>query len=409
MGPPSGSDRVARGGGWDNGGWDCRSAKRFKDMPGSHYNNLGFRVSLVLPETAAESAKMSRSGDSVQTSGGSPANKPPLAVASVDSSSAVRLPAVGSLVGADGKWKLPPGAPPPAVAPFDEKQAKEHQAAWAKHLGVPVEITNSIGMKLVLIPPGEFMMGSPKELIEEELKTPDVDPWYKEHLPSEGPRHQVRITRPFCLGMYEVTQDEYQRVMGKNPSAFCATGNSKDAVAGQETKRFPVEQVSWDEAAEFCRKLSEMSEERAARRRYCLPTEAQWEYACRAGSQTQWHFGDEKPRLWEYGWFNENAGDKTHCVGQLKANPFGLFDMYGNVWEFCADWWYDKYYAITPEDDPTGSPAGSRRVRRGGSWTWTVPAGRCRSANRDSFTPGDNWADLGFRAALVLADAAGPD
>ena len=131
--------------------------------------------------------------------------------------------------------------PPPAVAPFDAKKAKEHQEAWAKHLGVPVEITNSIGMKLVLIPPGEFEMGSPKELIEEELKAPDDDQWYKERLPGEGPQHRVRITRPFYLGVYAVTQEEYQRVMGTNPSEFSATGKGKDKVAGQDTKRFPVE------------------------------------------------------------------------------------------------------------------------------------------------------------------------
>ncbi len=154
---------------------------------------------------------------------------------------------------------------PPAIAPFDAKKAKEHQEAWAKHLGMPVEITNSIGMKMVLIPPGEFMMGSPKELIEEELKRPDNDQWYKEHLPSEGPQHRVRITRPFYLGTYLVTQGEYEKVMGNNPSEFSATGKQKDKIGGQETKRFPVENVSWDDAVEFCRKLSDLPEERAAR------------------------------------------------------------------------------------------------------------------------------------------------
>ena len=129
----------------------------------------------------------------------------------------------------------------PAIAPFDATTARKHQEAWAKHLGLPVEITNSIGMKLVLIPPGEFRMGSPKELIEEELKAHDNDQWYKDHLPGEGPQHRVRITRPFYLGMYVVTQQEYQRVMGTNPSEFSATGKSKDKVAGQDTKRFPVE------------------------------------------------------------------------------------------------------------------------------------------------------------------------
>ena len=141
------------------------------DEPGIRLNGLGFRVSLVLPDTVAERAKMSPATDAAQPSGGLTANKPSPAVASPDSQSPVHRPTVGSLVAADGKWQLPPAPPPPAVAPFDAAKAKEHQEAWAKHLGVPVEITNSIGMKLVLIPPGEFMMGSPKELIEEELKS----------------------------------------------------------------------------------------------------------------------------------------------------------------------------------------------------------------------------------------------
>ena len=165
------------------------------------------------------------------------------------------------------------------------RESQGAQEAWAKYLSVPVEITNSIGMKLVLIPPGEFEMGSPKELIEEELKAHGDDQWYKDHLPGEGPQHRVRITKPFYLGATDVTQEEYQRVMGNNPSEFSATGNGKDKVAGQDTKRFPVEKVSWDDAVEFCRRLSEMPEEKAAGRTYRLPSEAQWEYACRAGAR----------------------------------------------------------------------------------------------------------------------------
>ena len=175
--------------------------------------------------------------------------------------------------------------PPPAVAPFDAPHAKAHQAAWAKYLGVPVEVTNSIGMKLALIPPGEFDMGSPQELIDAEFEaTPKDDKWYLDHLPGEGPRHHVRITRPFYLGMYPVTQEEYQKVMRASPSWFSATGKGKDAVGGHDTERFPVETVSWTDADEFCSRLSEMAEEKSAGRRYRLPSEAQWEYACRAGS-----------------------------------------------------------------------------------------------------------------------------
>ena len=133
-------------------------------------------------------------------------------------------------------------------------------------------------------------MGSPKEIIDEELKTPGIEGWYKERLPGEGPQHQVRITKPFYMGIYEVTQEEYQRVMGVNPSEFSATGKGKAKVGGQETKRFPVENVSWDDAVDFCRKLSDFPQEKAAGRTYRLPSEAQWEYACRAGSTGRYSF-----------------------------------------------------------------------------------------------------------------------
>ena len=146
------------------------------------------------------------------------ANKPSSAVASAERQTAVHLPAIRSLVGADGKWKLPPGCPPPTVAPFDAKNAKEHQAAWAKYLGMPVEIANSIGMKLVLIPPGEFIMGYDANV------------------------HKVRITKLFYLGKYEVTQEEWEAEMGKgnNPSELKAPKN-------------PVEMVSWGIASSSSR------------------------------------------------------------------------------------------------------------------------------------------------------------
>jgi formylglycine-generating enzyme required for sulfatase activity len=136
-------------------------------------------------------------------------------------------------------------------------------------------------MKLTLIPPGEFDMGSPKELIEEEARLHGDEKIYMERLSGEGPRHRVRITRPFWLGVTEVTQEEYQRVMGKNPSKFLG-----------DLKR-PVEQVSWDDAKEFCQKLSAMSGEKSAKWQYQLPTEAQWEYACRAGNPGRRYFSDQ--------------------------------------------------------------------------------------------------------------------
>ncbi len=301
--------------------------------------------------------------------------------------------------------------PPAAIAPFGQQQAKEHQQRWAEYLGTPLEITNSIGMKLVLIPPGEFMMGSPKKLIEDELKAHDNEAWSRARLPGEGPQHRVRITKPFYLGMYVVTQEEYKRVMGTNPSEFSATGKSKDKVAGQETKRFPVEQVSWDDAAELCRKLSDLPEEKAAGRRYRLPSEAQWEYACRAGSTGRYSFslGDsrvpkesEEHELSDYGWFGGNSGGVTHVVGRKRPNAWGLFDMQGNVWEYCEDWHDKDYYAQSPTDDPSGPLGGSCRVYRGGSVD--RPAWDCRSAGRNGDEPDPRFYILGFRVSLVLVD-----
>ena len=304
--------------------------------------------------------------------------------------------------------------PPLAVAPFNEKTAKQHQLRWAKYLRIPVVQTNSIGMKLVLIPPGEFTMGSPKELIEAELKAHGNDHWYEGHLAGEGPQHLVRITKPYWLGVTDVTQEEYQRVMGSNPGEFSATGKQKDKIAGQDTMRFPVEHVSWDDAVEFCQKLSELPAEMAAKRRYGLPTEAQWEHACRAGNAGRWCFSAqpnpfqgavEEKLLGEYAWFGDNAGGMTHPVGQKRANAWGLYDMYGNVWQWCRDGYDGGYYANSPTDDPTGALGGSDRVFRGGRWL--DPARFCRSAIRDHDGPGTRNFFLGLRVARVPAEKQG--
>jgi formylglycine-generating enzyme required for sulfatase activity len=298
-----------------------------------------------------------------------------------------------------------PGSPPLAIAPFDAAQARKHQEAWAKHLGVPVEITNSIGMKLILIPPGEFMMGSTQEEVDrllKEAKEKNYEQWYKDRLPSEGPQHRVRITKSFYLGVTEVTQEQYQRVVGTNPSEFSAAGGGKDVVAGQDTKRLPVEMVSWDEANEFCEKLSAMPRERATGRAYRLPTEAQWEYACRAGTTTKWFCGDDERALGDYAWYIANSDGRTHPVGEKKPTAWGLCDMHGNVWAWCQDWWEGDYYAKSPADDPAGPLGGSCRVIRGGSWFH--PSGLWRSANRLGFVPGHRSHDLGLRVSVDLAE-----
>jgi formylglycine-generating enzyme required for sulfatase activity len=316
---------------------------------------------------------------------------------------------------AEDKSPQPAGSakirPPLAVAPFDEKTAVLHQKRWGKYLRAPVVQTNSIGMKLVLIPPGEFMMGSPKELIQEELNTPNIPNWDKERLSNEGPSHRVRITHPFYFGLYEVTQEEYQRVMGWNHSEYSASGRERDKVAGLDTTRFPVENLEWRDAAEFCQKLSELPEEKAAGRSYHLPSEAQWEYACRAGTTGRYSFspnGSDIPKkldedaLADYGWFSGNSGGMVHPVGQKKPNAWGLYDMHGNVWEWCQDFrdaTGASYYAGSPVDDPGGPGGGQHDINRGGSFTG--PARLCRSANRGHNGPG--WGcEHGMRACMVL-------
>jgi len=264
-------------------------------------------------------------------------------------------------------------SPTPAVAPFDAQQAKRHQQEWAQHLGVPVEMTNSIGMEFQLIPPGEFMMGN-------------VDS--EDAFPCTKPRHQVRITRPFYLGTYPVTQREYLAVAKTNPSWFSATGGGKDIVQGHDTQRFPVEQLSWDEAVGYCRELSEMSDESG--RKYRLPTEAEWEYATRAGTTTRYSFGDDAQELSSHAWFH---GKTPHPVGQKRPNAWNLHDMHGNCWEWCADWYAEGYYKVSPIDDPQGPQSGTERVVRGGSWGNYAPS--CRAADHHFRTEPHN--EVGFR------------
>jgi formylglycine-generating enzyme required for sulfatase activity len=196
--------------------------------------------------------------------------------------------------------------------------------------------------------------------------------------------NQVTLTQPFYLGIYEVTQEQYERVMGENPSELKAAQN-------------PVDTVSWNDAVDFCRRLSELPEEKAAGRVYRLPTEAEWEYACRAGTTTDYSFGDDESELGDYAWYHDNSGKTTLPVGQKKANPWGLYDMHGNVWEWCQDWYADDLPegAVT---DPTGPVGGSDRVLRGGSWLHY--AYYCQSALRRRRAPDYRYYYFGFRVLL---------
>ena len=221
-------------------------------------------------------------------------------------------------------------------------------------------------MEFVLIEPGTFEMGSP------ETEAGRFD--------DEGPVHTVTLSQPFYLGKYEVTQEQWQAVMGNNPSDFSGCGSN-----------CPVENVSWEDAQEFIVRLNRNE----GVNMYRLPTEAEWEYAARAGTQTAYHFGDDADQLGAYAWYNENSDRETHPVGQKQPNGWGLYDMLGNVWEWTAGW-YGPYSAGSVTD-PRGPSTGARRVARGGSWSYY--ARYCRAANRSRDSPGFRNISLGFRLA----------
>ncbi len=307
-------------------------------------------------------------------------------------------------------------APPVAIAPYDAVKAKEHQAAWAEHLSVPVETTNSLGMKLMLIPPGQFDMGMTE---------------------GEPTGRTVRITKPFYMGVFEVTVAQFREFVN-------ATGHRTDAERGADGRIFdprvrftganayanqpgitwktpgertgdehPVLRVSWNDADAFCRWLVQ-KEGRA----YRLPTEAEWEYACRAGTRTIWSCGDGRRSLQEFANLCDASVQPNHfpsaaqsCpwndgypftapVGSFRPNAFGLHDMHGNLWEMCYDWFAPL--GPSPVDDPSGPEAGSERVQRGGGWN-THPE-LCSSSFRIKHTPTWSTNTCGFRIAYNVPD-----
>jgi formylglycine-generating enzyme required for sulfatase activity len=270
-----------------------------------------------------------------------------------------------------------------AIAPAigeDKKPSSQPAAGTAvRFAGTQLGQTrkdNVLGTTLGWIPAGKFTMGSPKDETGRHDNENQV---------------QVTLSKGFWLGQHEVTQAEWQRVMGTTP--WTARGFVK--VGGN----YPATYVKWDDAMSFCEELTE--QERNAGRlpsgwQYSLPTEAQWEYACRAGTKSRYSFGDNESDLWDRAWFEKNAAQFAHEVGRKKANPWGLFDMHGNEWEWCRDCYAQE---LSGGMDPQGPSGGPNRVVRGGSWSTT--AGSCRSANRNWDTPNDSIVNLGFRIAAV--------
>jgi formylglycine-generating enzyme required for sulfatase activity len=293
-------------------------------------------------------------------------------------------------------------------------------------------ITNSLGMKLLLIPAGEFTMGSAES-------ADDTAAFFNQSYPgsafkaadfsNEHPQHRVRITRPFYLGAGHVTRGQFRRFVHDSgyptdaekrdkPGAFGWVAARKNLgfdrryswrnVGFEQTDEHPVLCVSWNDAVAFCRWLS-----RKEGTTYRLPTEAEWEYACRAGTTTRYSSGDDPETLATVGnvadatakamfpnWNTLHASDGfvfTAPVGQFRPNAFGLFDMHGNAWQWCADWFGKDYYTASPADDPTGPTSGTGHIVRGGSW-FAGPSD-ARSARRLSCTPDFRVSDTGFRVA----------
>jgi formylglycine-generating enzyme required for sulfatase activity len=323
--------RVYRGGSCSDAASHCRSTYRYWYYPLFRRSLLGFRLAL------------------------SPSGVQPVPPeASTDQGTKTSAPAEDS--------------PPTAVI-----ASGSMPVSTAATVNLPETIGSTVGINLKLIPAGIFTMGES-----------GGEPKYKPH--------RVTLTKPFYMGVHEVTNTQWKQVMGSVPSNW-------------KEDDHPVQQVSWEEAVEFCRKLSALPEERKAGRGYRLPTEAEWEYAGRAGTTTKYSFGDDEKLLGDYSWFDGNSGNQTQSVGLKKPNALGLYDMHGNVWEWCSDWYGN--YPDGEVTNPQGPSSGSYRVYRGGGWNDS--AGRCRSAHRIWRNPSSRDFNLGFRLALSPSGAESPE
>lgn len=346
--------RLSRGGSWASS--SCQSSERFFIPATDRHGSYGIRVVLGPPVEVP----MPTNSDDAQNNLTS------------------KVPDLGP--------DMATGFPPPAVAPFTAEEAIKYQTDWAEHLGVPVEkripISGADDLTLVLIPPGEFLMGSNEAdrlRFMDEARSGD-NRGRTDRIPWEAPQHPVQITMPFYLGACEVSQAHWMAVMQTNPSEF-------------QSPAHPVEMVSWNDAAEFVARLNLVNTEEQFR--IVLPSEAQWEYACRAGTVSPWALESTETVV-------ADSQDGTRPVGQSTPNAWGLYDMHGNIWEWCRDWFDEDYYSLSPLTDPNGPISGKERVDRGGAWSYTL--GHCRSAYRNRSTPTSTANCIGFRIAIQFVE-----
>ena len=292
---------------------------------------------------------------------------------------------------------LPKGVPPPRLdctgkKGVDEATAKAVQAAWAKYLDLKVieeiDLGDGITMSFALIPPGRYRRGS-----ADSEKSPMSD---------EGPQRVVTLTKPIYFGVTEVTQEQYWKITGLNPSHFSLESGGGDKLKGlteAERKQLPVDSVTWEEASSFGSAMQKKAKGLLLRlAKAGLPTEAEWEYACRAGTTTDFWTGSGNDALKRAGWFNNNSNQQTQPVGKLAKNPWGLYDVHGNVWEWCQD--SKRTYSADDQTDPQGQSSGDKRVLRGG--TWNSEPGGCRAAYRHGSEPANRSSNYGFRVCFRL-------
>jgi formylglycine-generating enzyme required for sulfatase activity len=318
------------------------------------------------------------------------------------------------------RW--PNDAPPLATVPMTAAEIQSLQQQWADYLGVPVEWKNSVGISFVLVPPGNFRMGGTAEQLTAGFGVVNQDdPHWMSCYQSASPQHDVCLTRPYYISRYEITQHEFETVVGNNPAWHAATGREpyyRDQVKGIETSPHPVEGVSWLDCVNFCNRLSALenkaigyqSVSAAARpdfktlfnEGYRLPSEAEWEMACRAGTQTRFWTGEEPINAETAGWHGKVHGSRSHQVGKSAANALGVYEMSHNVWEWVDDYFDPSYYEHCRDRvtvDPIGGEVGSAmRIVRGGMWPYADTAAFDRYAYHNDFQC--NY--VGFRIVLPV-------
>ena len=368
-GPNAGSLRVTRGGGYFHSARDCRSASRFNDRPGVSYHALGFRLVRTGPTDGTVSHRLTvdREGEGRVSSVPAGIDCGSDCTHDYNEGSAVTLRAVPAAGHRFAGWTgCTADATDSATCTVTMTQAVQVSARFVSESVVvdpgrdPDEtVVGPEGMEFAWIPPGQFQMGSTSSQAKSD----------------EQPVTQVRISRGFWMGIHEVTQGQWEAVMGSNPSGFRSCGPD-----------CPVETVTWDDVQEFLRRLNER--ERGSGHEFRLPTEAEWEYAARSGTS-----GDRYGEHDDIAWCLDNSGNRTRPVGEKASNTWGLHDMLGNVWE----WVQDRYgaYPGGSVTDPQGPNSGPRRVTRGGDWR--APPSRCRASDRRNSPPSSTHEGVGFR------------